>query len=61
MEYLLNIHTGIIHNGETPCHRARKIKQSNQMYFDTYEEAVNFFNGNRKGEPCGICMKDYDE
>ena len=61
-KYILNINTGAIHNGEKPCCFCKKMKESNKKYFDDYNEAVNFFEGkSKKGNPCGICLKDMDE
>ena len=38
------------------------FQESNKKYFDDYNEAVNFFEGkSKKGNPCGICLKDMDE
>ncbi len=59
-KYLLNIQTKKIHNGFSPCHRAKSMKESNKKWFDNYEEAVNFYEGKSRGEPCGICLKDYE-
>lgn len=61
-KYILNISTGTIHNGQTPCHLCKKMKESNKKYFDDYNEAVNFYEGkNKKGTPCGICLKNMDK
>ena len=61
-KYILNIHTGAIHNGQAPCHLCQKMKESNKKYFDNYNEAVNFYEGkNKKGTPCGIYLKDMDK
>lgn len=56
--YLLNIKTGTIHNGITPCGQAKRMKESNKKRFDSYYDAVNFFDGDKRGEPCGICLGD---
>ena len=60
-KYILNIKTGIIHNAIMPCAHCKRTKEGNKKYFEIYEEAINFFEGkNKKGEPCGICLKDKD-
>lgn len=57
IKYLLNIKTGIIHNGDTPCYQGKRMKEDNKKYFETLEEAVNYYGGDRKGVCCGICLK----
>ena len=60
--YILNIKTGIIHDGRNPCARCKKANEGNKKYFEKYEEAVNFYEGKTsKGRPCGICLKDKNE
>ena len=57
--YILNIKTGKIHNGVTPCARCEKCNEGNKKYFDNYDDAVNFFEGKTTiGIPCGICLKE---
>ena len=34
-KYILNIHTGAIHNGQAPCHLCQKMKESNKKYGQT--------------------------
>jgi len=61
-KYILNIQSGAIHNGKTPCSPCKKMKESNKKYFDDYNKAVDFFEGkNKKGYPCGRCLKNMDE
>lgn len=57
-KYILNIKSGKIHNGESPCHHIKRAKKDSKKEFDTYEEALNYFEGNKKGEPCNWCLKD---
>ena len=55
--FILNINTGKIHNGIFPCPQCKKAKEENKKYFDNYEDAVNFFEGQtKKGVPCGKCL-----
>lgn len=57
-KYILNIKSGTIHSAENPCVPCRKAIEANKKYFDHYEEAVNYFEGNRrKGTPCGRCLR----
>ena len=59
MSYILNIRTGMIHSQETPCAKAKQMKEANKKCFDEYEDAVNFFEGGKKkGTPCGICLRE---
>lgn len=61
-KYILNIGTGTIHDGENPCSPCQKMKEDRKKFFDNYVEAVNFFEGkNKKGTPCGKCLKNMDE
>lgn len=61
-KYVLNIKTGIVHNGINPCGQSKRTNKGNQKFFESYEDAVNFFEGKTlKGKPCGICLKDKDE
>ena len=58
-KYVLNINSGKIHDNVKGCHHLRNLKEENRQYFDTYEEAFNFFEGeNKKGNPCGTCLRD---
>jgi len=60
-KYILNIKTGKIHDGVNPCYQCKKSKEGNKKFFDNYDEALNFFEGETsKGEPCGICLKEKD-
>lgn len=60
--YILVLGSGKIHNGNKPCYPCRNAKECNKKYFDTYENAVNFYEGkNKKGEPCGRCLKELDK
>ena len=57
-KYLLNINKGIIHNGCSLCDPARRMAEKNKKWFDKYEDAVNFYTGKTKANPCGICLKE---
>ena len=58
-KYILNIKTGKIHDGKKPCGQCRNCNESNKKYFNSYDEAVNFFEGNaKKGSPCGRCLRE---
>lgn len=60
-KYLLNIDTAKIHNALIPCNAAKSMKECNKKFFDNYEDAVNYYEGNKKkGTPCGRCLKDYE-
>ncbi len=59
--YVLNIKEGIIHDRYKNCYAERRMKEENKKYFDNYLDAVNFYEGKcKKGQPCGICMKEMD-
>lgn len=61
-KYLLNIQRATIHNGIHPCVAARKMKESNKKWFDTYQEAENYYEGKtRSGVICGNCFKSIEE
>ncbi len=61
-KYILNLKTGTIHNGITPCAQCKKALEGNKKYFELYEDAVNFFEGKtEKGKPCGKCLKEKDK
>lgn len=61
-KFLLNITQHKIHNGFSPCHSVAKMAEANKKYFDTYEEAENFYaGGSRKGEICNICFKNKED
>ncbi len=57
MAYILHIKNGTIHSFEHPCGNAKRMKESNKQIFEKYEDAVNFFEGDKKGEPCMNCLK----
>lgn len=57
-KYLLHIKTGTIHSAVHPCGQAKRMKKSNGQYFERYEDAVNFFEGDKKGTPCALCLKE---
>lgn len=60
--FMLNISRAVIHDGMHPCGNAKRIKTENIKWFDSYEDAVNYYEGEcKKGIPCGICMKNYDK
>jgi hypothetical protein len=62
MNYILNIKTGKIHSGKNPCRFCQKMGKANKKFFDKYEDAVNFFEGNTvKGNPCNLCLKEMNE
>jgi len=61
-KYILNIKSQKIHNGDNPCASCRNAKKSNLKQFDSYADAVNYFDSETvKGIPCGKCMKLYDK
>ena len=63
-KFLLNIANGKIHKGifQDQCRAVKKMKESNQKWFDVYEEAENYYEGKtKKGEICGICFKSKEE
>ena len=61
-KFLLNIAQRKIHNGLLPCYSVSKMAEANKKYFDTYEEAENYYaGGSRKGEICNICFKSKEE
>lgn len=57
-KYLLNISTGKIHDGVDTCKFGIKIVEENKRWSDSYEELENFYEGKKKGVPCGICLKN---
>ena len=61
-KYILNIKTGKIHSGLSPCGQCKNTKEGNKKYFNNYMDAVNYFEGKSlKGIPCGKCLKEKDE
>lgn len=56
--YLLNIKTGKIHDGENLCYRGRSMSEENQKWADSLDELVNFYEGNKKGIACAVCLKN---
>ena len=57
-KYILNISTAKIHDKLFNCPHLKRAKRCNLKYFDTYDEAENFYEGNKKkAEPCGTCLK----
>ncbi len=61
MSFILNIKTGVIHDGEYNCFHEKRTREANKQYFETYKEAENFYNGKQKGRPCSVCMKELEE
>lgn len=59
--FLLNISTGTIHDTKKNCPYAKRMKKSNKQSFETYEQAVNYYEGEKKGEPCAYCMCEYNK
>lgn len=57
--FLLNIKTGKIHNGMIPCPAVKKMGTENTKVFHSLDEAVNFFEGGKKGEVCIRCRKKW--
>ena len=43
--YLLNLDKKTIHNGLDLCYAAKRMKKSNQKWFDKYEDAENYYEG----------------
>ncbi len=58
--YVLNIKMGTIHDTTADCPAARKMKEENKKYFENYLDAVNYYEGRKKGQPCGVCMRNKD-
>lgn len=57
--YIMNIKTRKIHNGDSPCSACLRMAEASKQYFSSYSEAENFFEGdNVKGEFCEICFKE---
>lgn len=52
---VLNIKTSIIHNADNPCYHLKRVKEQNKKYFDSIDGALNFFEGGKKAEKCGVC------
>lgn len=60
--YLLNLDKKTIHNGLSLYYAAKRMKKSNQKWFDKYEEAENYYEGDTdKGHICGVCFKSRAE
>ncbi|WP_289290501.1 hypothetical protein [Bacteroides sp. 41_26] len=58
----MNIKTGKIHNGLSPCARARKMGDGNKKWFETYADAENFYESDtHKGVFCGVCFTSREE
>ncbi|MGC2871849.1 hypothetical protein ACDL92_00955 [Ihubacter sp. mB4P-1] len=56
--YILNIKTGVIHDSEKACIAREKMVEKNSKKSNSYEELINFFEGEEKGKFCGICMRE---
>ena len=59
--FLLNISTGTIHDATCSCPNSKRMAEKNKKLFDKYEDAVNFYTGTKKGNPCGICLKNKEQ
>lgn len=60
--YLLNVGTKAIHNGLNLCSAAKRMKESNQKWFDRYYAAENYYEGEtEKGHICSLCFKNVEE
>ena len=59
--FLLNISTGTIHDTKKNCPYTKRMKKANKQFFDTYEQAENYYEGEKKGEPCAFCMRKYNQ
>lgn len=57
-KYVLNIRNGTIHNTERYCFAAKNMIEKNKKWFNSYDEALNFYEGKSLAEPCGICLKE---
>lgn len=57
--FLLNIKSGKIHNGIAPCPAVKNMGTENTKVFHSFDEAVNFFEGGKKGEACIRCRKKW--
>ena len=60
-KFLLHLKRGTIHLTEANCRHVAKMREANKKYFDTYEEAQNFYEGDKKGRPCTTCKPDMDK
>ncbi|MCH5267336.1 MAG: hypothetical protein J1E62_03240 [Lachnospiraceae bacterium] len=59
-KYLLNINSGVIHDGKNPCHQGKTAADFNKKEFDKLSDAMNYFEGKgKKGRPCEKCLKDH--
>lgn len=60
-KFLLNIQSGVIHSGISPCYQGKMMSEANKKWFDKFSDAVNFYEGKTKtGVPCCRCLKEYD-
>ena len=61
-KYLLNIQSGTIHDGKNPCYQGAFMSECNRKWFDIYSDAENYFEGKqKKGLPCGRCLKHMEK
>ena len=51
--YLLNLDKKTIHNGLDLCYAAKRMKKSNQKWFDKYEE---YYNRRQCHKDWGLCI-----
>ena len=57
--FLLNIQTRKIHNGLAPCQVVKLMSTEHTKVFYSLDEAVNFFEGDKKGELCTMCKRKW--
>lgn len=55
-KYIINIKTGAIHNAINPCSACKRMIEANKKMFNSYDDAENYFEGDKKGTPCGVCL-----
>ncbi len=60
-KYLLHLKNGTIHLTHATCPHVKKMNADNKKFFDKYDEAVHFFEGDKKGHPCGTCHPDREK
>ena len=63
MKYLLNVSARTVHDAHSTDGRCRitQMQDGNKMFFDFYDEALNYLpKGKKNTAPCSFCLKkDY--
>lgn len=57
-KYFVNIISGTIHNGESPCYQGQHMNEENKKWSDSFEKLVYCFGENKKGVACKTCCRD---